>query len=267
MKNALRPPPAFRAEARAVGLLARFPSAPVVLTSASRTRPTGGADGNAHKHLVTMKTVSLLSSLGALGVATTLFLNASAAQAQERPSGPGNFNPEQMRERMLERLRESFDVKDDAEWKLISERIAKVMDARRATGGMGGPGFGGPGMGGSVFFGGGPGGPGGFAGGRPPRGDDMDAPEGNRQPGERVLRGPGGPGGPGGFSRQADPEAEALQKSLEAKAPTEEIKAKLARLRDARRAKEAQLDKAQEELRQILTVRQEAVAVAAGLLK
>lgn len=203
-----------------------------------------------------MKTVSLLSSLGALGVATTLFLNASAAQAQERPGGPGgpgNFNPEQMRERMLERLRESFDVKDDAEWKLISERIAKVMDARRAAGGMGG----GPGM---------VGGPGGgaraFGGGRPPGGEEAG---GGRPP--QGERGPGGPGGPGGLIRQSDPEAEALQKSLEAKAPTEEIKAKLAKLRDARRAKEAQLDKAQEELRQILTVRQEAVAVAAGLLK
>lgn len=258
MKNALRPLPALRAETHAAGLLTRFPSAPVVLTSASRTRPAASADGNAHKHLVTMKTVSLLSSLGALSVATTLFLNASAAQAQERPGGPGGpggFNPEQMRERMLERLRESFDVKDDAEWKLISERIAKVMDTRRAAGGMGG----GPGLGGGP---GGPGGQRGFGGGRPPGGDDAGGPNGGRPPqGER------GQGGPGGFNRQADPEAEALQKSLEAKAPTEEIKAKLAKLRDARRAKEALLDKAQEELRQILSGRQEAVAVAAGLLK
>lgn len=258
MKNTMRPLPALRAETHAAGLLTRFPSAPVVLTSASRTRPAAGADGNAHKHLVTMKTVSLLSSLGALGVATTLFLNASAAQAQERPGGPGgpgNFNPEQMRERMLERLRESFDVKDDAEWKLISERIAKVMDARRATGATGG--MGGPG---------GPGGPGGgarvFGGGRPPGGDEAG---GGRPP--QGERGQGGPGGPGGFNRQADPDAEALQKALEVKAPSEEIKAKLAKLRDARRAKEAQLDKAQEELRQVLSVRQEAVAVAAGLLK
>ncbi|KAF0180883.1 MAG: protein product from transcript [Limisphaerales bacterium] len=259
MKNALRLLPADSADTGAVAPATRFPSAPVVLTSASRTRPAASADGNAHKHLVTMKTVSLLSSLGALSVATTLFLNASAAQAQERPGGPGGFNPEQMRERMLERLRESFDVKDDAEWKLISERIAKVMDTRRAAGGMGG----GPGLGGGP---GGPGGQRGFGGGRPSGGDDSGGPNGGRPPqGERGQGGPGG--GPGGFNRQADPEAEALQKSLEAKAPTEEIKAKLAKLRDARRAKEAQLDKAQEELRQILSVRQEAVAVAAGLLK
>lgn len=255
MKNALHPPAALRAEFRAAGQLTRFPSAPVVPLSVSRTRPATSADGNVHQ-LVTMKTLSLLSSLGALGVATTLFLNASAAQAQERPGGPGGFNPEQMRERMLERLRESFDVKDDAEWKLISERIAKVMDARRATGGMGGPGGPGGGSGGLRVFG----------GGRPPGGDDTGGPGGNRPPGERVQS-ERGPGGPGGFNRQADPEAEALQKAIEAKAPSEEIKAKLAKLRAARQAKEAQLDKAQEELRQILSVRQEAVAVAAGLLK
>lgn len=189
-----------------------------------------------------------LGTIAALAIAITVTLGTGKLRAQE-PSGPGAFNPEQMRGQMLERLRETFEVKDDAEWKLISERIAKVMDARRATGGMvGGPGFGGPG------------GPGGFGGRR-------GGPDGGRPPGGDNVGGPGGPGGPGGFNRQADPEADALQKSLEAKAPTEEIKAKLAKLRDVRRAKEAQLEKAQEELRQILSVRQEAVAVVVGLLK
>ncbi len=186
-----------------------------------------------------------LGTIAALAIAITLTLGTGKLPAQE-PSGPGAFNPEQMRGQMLERLRETFEVKDDAEWKLISERIAKVMDARRATGGMfGGPGFGGPG--GPGGFGGRRGGP---DGGRPPGGDNV-----------------AGPGGPGGFNRQADPEAEALQKSLEAKAPTEEVKAKLAKLRATRRAKEVQLEQAQEELRQILSVRQEAVAVVVGLLK
>ena len=45
-----------------------------------------------------------------------------------------------------------------------------------------------------------------------------------------------------------------------------EIKARLDRLREVRKQNETKLTKAQEELRAVLSVRQEAVAVAAGLL-
>jgi len=51
------------------------------------------------------------------------------------------------------------------------------------------------------------------------------------------------------------------------KAPASEVKAKLADLRAARQKKEADLEKAQKELREILSTRQEAVAVMLGLLK
>ena len=71
----------------------------------------------------------------------------------------------------------------------------------------------------------------------------------------------------GGFNREANPEMEALRKAIEDKAPASEIKAKLAALRDARKKKEAELEKAQDELRQLLSARQEAVAVTLGLLK
>ena len=60
---------------------------------------------------------------------------------------------------------------------------------------------------------------------------------------------------------------EALQKAVESKAPADELKAKLAKLREARKEKEAALEKAQEDLRKVLSVRQEAAAVLAGLLK
>jgi Spy/CpxP family protein refolding chaperone len=46
----------------------------------------------------------------------------------------------------------------------------------------------------------------------------------------------------------------------------DEWKAKLAKFREARKAKEAALTKAQEDLRKVLTVRQEATAVSMGLL-
>jgi hypothetical protein len=58
-----------------------------------------------------------------------------------------------------------------------------------------------------------------------------------------------------------------LLKALEAKAPADEIKAKLERLRDARKAAEAVYEKAQADLKEVLSTRQEAVAVTFGLLK
>src|SRR6266496_4355818 len=97
-----------------------------------------------------MKTLARLTTVSALGLAASLLASVGHLAAQDRP-GPGNFDPEQMRQRMQERLREQFEIKDDAEWKPISQRIATVMEARRAVGGPGG--FGPPGA---------PGGGGGF---------------------------------------------------------------------------------------------------------
>ncbi len=89
--------------------------------------------------------------------------------------------------------------------------------------------------------------------------------------------GPGGQGGAdangnpqrarrGGFG-EPSPEQEALQKAIEAKASKEELTAALTKLRAARKAKDAELEKAQEELKQLLSTRQEAQAVVMGLLK
>ena len=58
-----------------------------------------------------------------------------------------------------------------------------------------------------------------------------------------------------------------LRDLLEKDAPSkEEIKAKLAAYRADRKAREAKLNKAQEDLRQLLTLKQEAQAVLSGLL-
>jgi hypothetical protein len=216
-----------------------------------------------------MKTfTTLFTSLnvGALGTALCLLSSAGTLSAQDAqppenagpPPGnfgppPGNFDPAQMRQRMIERMREQLAVTDDAEWKAISDRVAKVMDARRSLGGLGGPG------GGMGFFG--PGGP-------PMRERPAGAPPGGADAGPGQFRqGPGGPQGPGGFNREPSPELDALRKAIQAQAPAAEIKAKLADLRAVRAKKEADLASAQEELRQLLSVRQEAVAVTLGLLK
>ena len=165
--------------------------------------------------------------LAAVTVMVCFFTPQSPAQ--------GNFDPAQFRERQMERYRERIEVKSDEDWKKLELIIGKVMDAQRdARMGMGFGGFGG-------------------RGGRS-GGDGA----GNANQGGNRNRGGGG---------QSSPEVTELQKALDGKAPAEEVKAKLAKVRDARKSKEAALDKAQEELRKALSPRQEAGAVLAGLLK
>jgi hypothetical protein len=165
--------------------------------------------------------------LAAVTVMVCFFTPKSTAQ--------GNFDPAQFRERQMERNRERIEVKSDEDWKKLEPIIGKVMDAQReARMGAGFGGFGGRG---------GRGGGGGDGGGNANQG-------GNRNRGG-----------------QSSPEVTELQKALDDKAPAEEVKAKLAKVREARKAKEAALDKAQEELRKALSPRQEAGAVLVGLLR
>lgn len=173
---------------------------------------------------------------------TTLLASGSLALAQQGPGGNqdrpgrGNFDPEQMRARMMERYRETLEVTDDAEWKAIESRITKVTEARRSVGTTG------AGMGMMMRGRGGRG------------GDNAQADDQRPQ-----RRGP--------FGAEANPDLDALQKAIDSKASADEIKSKLAKYRESRKTKEAELEKAQEDLRKLLTVRQEAIAVSMGLLR
>ena len=141
----------------------------------------------------------------------------------------GNF--EEFRQRMNERLKASLKATDE-EWTVIQPLIEKVQAKQRE--GMGGR-FGGRGPGG--------GGPG--AGGSPQGGGD----------GERRDRG-------------GSPEGQALRAALENEnSSPEELKAKLNAVREARKKSAAELAQAREELRGVLSVRQEAALVAAGILE
>lgn len=142
--------------------------------------------------------------------------------------GRGNFDPAQMRERMLERTREQLEITDDKEWQAIEPLVTKVGEARITS-------FSGRGFGGFGGRGGGQGGQGGQGGGR------------------------------GGFG-QPNPTAEALQKAIDAKASNAETKAALEKFVADRKAKQAELEKAQANLRKVLTPRQEAIATLNGLL-
>jgi hypothetical protein len=168
-------------------------------------------------------------------LAVVALCNLVSISAQDRPNR-GNFDPAQFRERMMSRVRETMDVKDDAEWKLISDRVSKVMEAQREVrqgGNMG------------MMF-------------RRPQNDE-NAADGN---GAGRRRG----GGPGAFGGEPSPEAEALHKALESKASNDDVKAAVAKYRESRKAKQEKLARTQEDLKKVLSARQEAAAVSLGLL-
>ena len=66
---------------------------------------------------------------------------------------------------------------------------------------------------------------------------------------------------------QPSPEAEALQKAIDDNAPKAQIKAALAKYQASQKAKQAKLVQAQENLRKVLTTKQEAQATLLGLLE
>jgi hypothetical protein len=184
----------------------------------------------------------LFKSVLLSGITASFLMGVTPLTAQPAPGGQGGNRPDpaQMRQMMMERMRERFDVKDDAEWKILETRIEKVTTARQQAGG----GFGGGMRGMMRPPGGGQGGPNATAG----------------QPGQQGGR-------RGGFGPEPSAEEADLQKALDGKASNDELKTKLAALRESRKAKQAALVAAQEELRKVLSVKQEAEAYLMGLVQ
>jgi hypothetical protein len=183
------------------------------------------------------------------GVAAALTLGAGTVSAQNDNGGPGggqggggfgrgNFDPAQFQQRMMDNIRDQLGFTNDADWNAVQPLIQKVMDARRDIGfGGGARMFAGRNRGGQGGGGQGGGGNGGFGGGR------------------------------GGFGPQPSPEAEALQKAIDDNSPPAQIKAALAKYEAAQKAKQAKLVQAQEDLRKVLTMKQEAQATLLGLVQ
>jgi hypothetical protein len=169
------------------------------------------------------------------GCAALLALGSGNAMAQ----GRGNFDPAQMRQDMMDRLRDQMEIKDDQEWQAIEPKLGKVFDARRDMMAMGGRGM--------------------FGGRRRNNNNGGgDNGGGNGGDNQRPRRNPFG-----------EPSAamEALQKAIDDKAPSAELKPKIAAVRSEFKDKQAKLLAAQEELRGILTPRQEAIATVNGMLQ
>lgn len=153
----------------------------------------------------------------------------------------GNFDPAQMRQRMMDNMKQQLGASDD-EWKVIEPRLTKVMELNRQQMMGGGRGMG-MGMG---------------MGMRGNRGGDQQGNRGNRQR----------------FPGQEDREPTAVEKAMEALSTTLEnssasadtIKTQLTALRAARVKAQQELATAQQSLREILNVRQEAQLVLSGML-
>ena len=174
------------------------------------------------------------------GIAASICLSAGGLLAQNDNGGNGggggfgrgNFDPAQFQQRMMDNIRDQLGFTNDTDWNAVQPLVQKVMDARRDVGAGGGFGRMFRNRGGNNNGGGGPGGGrGGFFGGQP------------------------------------SPEAEALQQAVDSNAPAAQIKAALAKYEASQKAKQAKLAEAQEQLRQVLTVKQEAQATLLGLIQ
>ncbi|MDE3066146.1 MAG: hypothetical protein KGJ60_01200 [Verrucomicrobiota bacterium] len=90
-------------------------------------------------------------------------------------------------------------------------------------------------------------------------------------PGMRMMmfrpRGGGPADRPRRFGPPPSPEAEALQQAVDNNAPDTQIKAALEKYQAAQKAKQAKLTDAQENLRKVLSIKQEAEAALMGLLE
>jgi len=199
----------------------------------------------------------LVIGAGMLSMATAMPVMAQAGGDQGGPPGGGQGgqrpNFQQMRERRMEQIKEQLSVADD-EWAVLKPKIEKVQQLQmesmmsRMGGMMGGM------MGGRRGQGGQGGPPGGGQGG------EQGGPPGG---------GPGGMGGLGGMMAN-NPIAEKvrdLQTTVSNQNASEaDIKAKLDALREARKLSQEEMTKAQTEVRELVTVRQEAVLVTLGVL-
>ena len=140
--------------------------------------------------------------------------------------GGGNFDPAQMQQMRVDNYREQLMVTNDEEWNAIRPLVEKVVQAEQEVGALGGRG-----------------------GGRGGRG------------------GRGGAGGAGGVTsgRTPNPAVTSLQTAIDSSS-TDQLKAALAKFRDARKQAQDKLTTAQEALKKVLTLKQEAVALRIGLV-
>jgi hypothetical protein len=145
-----------------------------------------------------------------------------------RGGGRGGFDISQVMPLFMEGIRLHLEVANDDEWNVIEPRLEKSVKLKIEVLTLGLDGLG------DMF--------GQFGGG-----------------GGAMARF-------GGLMGDPDPSVDALKTALDNNAPVAEVKAAMAKVREFRQQKRAALAKAQQDLKDILSVRQEATLLRVGLL-
>ena len=175
---------------------------------------------------------ALVHALALAGVASCLVFSSPLRAAQpDMRLDWANMDPqqiqEQIRQRMVSMFKERLEITNDDEWKIVEGRLNKVLQFKAQS------------MLGSL------GGMGGFLTGDTPIAQAI-----------RTMLG----------LDKVDPEVDALKKAIEAHGSNVELKAALAKVLEARKLKQVALNKAEAELREVLSLRQEASLILVGLL-
>ena len=154
------------------------------------------------------------------------------AQAESSGSKSATSDKHKARSRMLEHYRARLEVADDGEWRVIQERIESILRAEHDL---------------QVAV----------AAGR------------HKSHSSKSSAGRAVSSGHSKHSLSFDgaEDIQALQQLVQEKAPAKEIKPRLAQVREVLKAREERLANAREELRAVLSSRQEAIAVLSGLLR
>ena len=179
---------------------------------------------------------ALVHALALAGVASCLVFSSPLRAAQpDMRLDWANMDPqqiqEQIRQRMVSMFKERLEITNDDEWKIVEGRLNKVLQFK-AQSMLASFGLGGTRMGG-------------FLTGDTPIAQAI-----------RTMLG----------LDKVDPEVDALKKAIEAHGSNVELKAALAKVLEARKLKQVALNKAEAELREVLSLRQEASLILVGLL-
>ena len=137
--------------------------------------------------------------------------------------------------RLLEHGRQKLDVKDDQEWKIIQDRLERVLRAQREY------------QNGLFSL------------------KARNLPNGGKKADKSGLAIDSGSGVRGGSGSEVD--AAALRRIVDSKAEANEVKSAVAKVRATLKQQQEELERAQEDLRVVLTPRQEAVALLSGWLR
>jgi len=188
---------------------------------------------------------NIRSFLGLMTLALTFALPSHKAAAQPMMGGMGQGgmgqggmgnmrgmgammgNPAQRAQMQVDSLRDSLAVTNDAEWDVISPRLLKVVQLKS---------------------------------------DNSIAEIGRMMTPMMAMM--GGMGGAANFlGVQPDPAADALHAALDNNGTAAQVKAALAKFREAKKQKQAELTKAQDALKEVLSIRQEATLAVSGYLE